>query len=184
MSTQENLYLDSMNSMSLHVQAHIERQNSAVEHDYSKAIDRSAAVLRKLTAEGDFDTLLKVERALQQQDLEKYSKNEEVRRSVLDGIEDLEKGIIDYKTLMESPEKYLIKAYVKRDMTGKNKTIPLDAMRKALRSQASRIRNYARNPMANDAERAFHTARMSLVRRAEKLYEKIQKECLKEHYEE
>ncbi len=174
-----SLFERTMHQMSSHVQAHVKRQNSKVEQLYTKTIQKSAAMLKKLTEEGDFDTILKIERALEQQDLEKYSQNETVRKNVLDGIDDLEKGVADYATLMQSPETYRIKAYVKRDMTGPGKTIPLDAMRKALRSQTSRVRNYARNPMANDAERAFHTARMLLIRRAEKLYAGIQKEQLK-----
>ena len=173
------LFERTMHQMSSHVQAHIARQKSQVEREYSKAMQNSANALKELAEHGDFDTILKVERALEQQDLEKYSQNETVRKNVLDGIDDLEKGAADYATLMQSPETYRIKAYVKRDMTGPGKTIPLDAMRKALRSQTSRVRNYARNPMANDAERAFHTARMLLIRRAEKLYAGIQKEQLK-----
>ena len=173
MNKQRTLFESSLHLMSSHVQAHAKRQKSKVEQEYSKAMLNSTAALKTLAAEGDFDTILQIELTLQQQDLEKYSKSETVRQNVLDGIEDIEKGLADHKTLMESPETYRIKAYVKRDMAGPGKTIPLDAMRKALRSQTVRVRNYARNPMANDAERAFHTARMTLIRRAEKLYEGI-----------
>ncbi len=178
MSTRDNLYFDSMALMAPHVQAHIARQNSKVEKQYGKAMLASAAVLKNLAESGDFNAILKVEKDLQQQDLEKYSTNETVRMNVLDGIEDLEKGIADYNTLMKSPEAYKVKAYVRRDMTGRDRAVPLDAMRKALRSQASRVRNYARNPMANDAERAFHTARMKMIRQAEQLYDGIQREQL------
>lgn len=178
MHEQDELFIKSMLQVNSHVQAHEKRRNSRVEQQYSKVLRSSTLILGELGAKGDFETVLKVEKTLQQQDLEKYSQNASVKKSVLEGIDDLNNGIVDYKTLLNSPETYMAKAYVKRDMAGPDKSVPLDSMRKALRSQASRVGNYARNPMANDDERDFLNARVALIRKAEKLYDRIQRDRL------
>ncbi len=51
-------------------------------------------------------------------------------------------------------------------------------MRKALRGQATRVGNFARNPMLFPVEKEFHLLRTALLRRAEKLYENMQAQAL------
>lgn len=155
--------------------AHNAKRRSKAEKAYSAALRTSADILREIAQAGTFDDAITTEMSLAQDDLKHYSQNPDVQRNVQDGIDDLEAGLSDYRTLMEEPESYFKKRYVKREMAGADKEVPIDSMRKALRSQASRIASYAASPMANEEERDFQKARLLMLRKGERLYDRIQR---------
>ena len=51
-------------------------------------------------------------------------------------------------------------------------------MRQALRGQRRRVENYRANVMGNPCEQEFMAARIAMLRRAEHLYDAIQRERL------
>lgn len=145
---------------------------------YVDAIAQSMSLMREALETEDFEILLDVEIAIQEVELEKFSQSTDMVASIQKTQEDLSEGMKDYRQLLESPEAYLARGYRERDRTGPNKQFPLDTMRKALRSQAARVGNFARNPMLIPEEKAFHLLRASLLKRVEKLYEMLQERAV------
>ena len=95
-----------------------------------------------------------------------------------EGIEDIEAGEAAYKQLVEDTESYKAHGYRKKERLSPEKIIPLDAMRRALRGQVKRVENYRSNVMGNSQEQDFMSARIAMLRRAEKLYDAIQRQYL------
>lgn len=155
-------------------ESHNEVLRSEPVLQYASVIKKSIELMRNILAHGNFETLLNVEMAIQKLEVESYSHDENMVASIQKTREDLAAGILDYRQLVASPESYRIRGYRKRDRTGPHKEFPLDTMRKALRSQAARVGNFAKNPMLGPEEKEFHLLRVSLLKQAEKLYENLQ----------
>jgi len=151
---------------------------SKVMRQYIMAIEKNITTLREAIAEGDFDTLLAVEQATQKVEMERFSHDESMVASIQKTQNDLAEGVKDYRQLLEIPKIYFARGYRKEDCTGSNKQFPIDTMRKALRSQATRVGNFAKNPMLFQVEKEFHQLRVSLLKRAEKLYVALQAQAI------
>lgn len=141
---------------------------------YIAAMEKNMSLMREAIFVEDFETLLDVECAIQIVELEKYSHDASMMKSIQKTQKDLAEGMKDYRHLMEMPEVYFTRGYREQDCTGPNKRFPLDTMRKALRSQATRVGNFAKNSMLFPIEKEFHLLRVTLLKRAEKLYEALQ----------
>ena len=107
-----------------------------------------------------------------------YAKRSADERAVKEGVEDNEAGKAAYKQLVEDAKSYKARGYRKKERLSPEKIIPLDAMRRALRGQVKRVENYRSNVMGNSQEQDFMSARIAMLRRAEKLYDAIQRERL------
>jgi hypothetical protein len=154
------------------------REKSRVEKHYSDAMQRSAIALAQYARTAPFDQLIRVEKTFQENDLVVYAKRPATMKAVQEGIEDLEEGETAYKQLLENTEAYRAHGYRKKERASPEKVIPLDAMRRALRGQVKRVENYRSNVMGNSQEQEFMSARIAMLRRAEKLYDAIQREHL------
>lgn len=155
-----------------------EREQSRAEINYGKVMDKSANALREFANVATFDQLLLVESAFQKNDLTTYAKVPATLKAVNEGIDDFKEGEAVYKQLLNNTEAYKEHRYREKERAPPDKTVPLDAMRKALRGQAARVENYRKNVMGNPHEYAFVSARVAAIRRAEKLYDAIQREYL------
>lgn len=151
---------------------------SAAMSEYVTTIEANSETLRNAIANGDFDELMTVEMTIQQIELERFAHDADMMKSIQKTQRDLAEGMKDYKQLRENPAAYRARGYREQDLAGSNKKYPVDTMRKALRGQAARIGNFARNPMLFPVEKEFHQLRVTLLRRAEQLYEDMQKEAM------
>ncbi len=174
-----NAYFDKI-AYGLNAQAKYQKQlaQSPAMRRYIGAIERNMAVMREALAGDDFASLLAVERAIQKVEAERFAHDGGMTASIQKTQQDLAEGMKEYRQLTETPEAYLARGYRERDRTGRDRAFPLDTMRKTLRGQAARVGNFAKNPMLLPAEKEFHLLRVSLLRRAEKLYEKLQARML------
>lgn len=154
------------------------REQSHAEINYGKVMSKSARALIDFTKIATFDQLLLVESAFQENDITTYAKVPATLKAVNDGINDFKDGEVVYKQLLNNPDAYKEHRYREKERASPDKIIPLDAMRRALRGQAARIENYSKNVMGNPREYDFMTARISMIRRAEKLYDAIQRKRL------
>lgn len=156
-------------------QAHEGKRNSKSEQEYSEAITGCIDEIKKILREAGLNDILSFELLLMQYDLERYTDDSQTKKNVLIGIEDFNAGLSDYQVLREDPVRYYERRYVRREMAGPDRMVPLDSMRKALNSHARRLESYASSPMVNDIERVFQKARFALVRKAERLYDAFQR---------
>lgn len=154
------------------------REKSRIEKLYGDVMLRSAAVLTKFTGTASFDKLIRVEKAFQRNDLFVYAKRPATMKTVQQGIDDLNVGEEVYRQLLENSDAYKAHKYRDSEKVGPDKLVPLDAMRRALRGQVKRVENYRSNVMGNLQEQEFMSARIAMLRRAEKLYDGIQRERL------
>ncbi len=152
------------------------REQSLTEKRYGAIMERSAVVLAEFTQIATFDQLLTIEKLLQQNDLNVYARVPSTLESVQEGIIDLREGEEVYAQLLHDSDAYKAHKYREKERASPDKLVPLDAMRRALRGQASRVENYRKNVMNNPKEHSFLSARISLIRRAEKLYDAIQRD--------
>ncbi len=187
MSNQENiqkqLLNDAVHWLNAQASSHRTMMNSKPVRHHAVAIMNAVAALRNALAKGDFATLLRLEMEIQQLELARYSNEPGIMATIERTREDLAEGIRDYAQLAENPASYCARGYRKRDRTGAGGRFPLDTMRKALRSQAARVGNFARNPMLGPEEKDFHRVRVSILKRAEKLYEELQARALAAHHD-
>ena len=93
-------------------------------------------------------------------------------------MSDLQDGEEVYAQLLNNPDAYKAHKYREKERASPDKIVPLDAMRRALRGQASRVENYRKNVMGNPKEHDFLYARVAMIRHAEKLYDDIQRHTL------
>ena len=154
------------------------RSKSRIEKQYGDTMQRSAAVLVEFTHAATFDQLILVEKTLQQNDFAVYAQLPAIIKTVQQGINDLSDGEEVYRQLLDEPRAYKGHKYREKERASPDKVIPLDAMRRALRGQVKRIENYRKNVMGNPQEHKFMSARIAMLRRAEKLYDGIQRERL------
>lgn len=158
--------------------SHQDLMQSQAMRDHVSAIKQATDAIKTALSGGNFDTLLKTELAIQSAELERYASNPTMMESIRNTQADMVEGVKDYKHLKEDPQNYYSRGYRERDRTGPNREFPVDTLRKALRSQATRVGNFAKNAMLSAEEEEFHKARVSLLKRAEKLYEQLQIEGL------
>lgn len=154
---------------------------SPVMEEYFRSIENTMSLMRAALAEDTFESLLAVEEAIQKIEEERFAHDADMLASIQKTRRNLAEGMKDYRQLQGAPEAYLSRGYREQDRTGPEKQYPLDTMRKELRGQATRVGNFARNPMLFPAEKEFHILRASLLRRAEKLYEHMQARALAAH---
>lgn len=154
------------------------REQSRVEKRYGAVMEHSAAMLAEFTLTATFEQLIGIEKLLQRNDLSVYARVPSTLKSVQEGMSDLQDGEEVYAQLLTNPEAYKAHKYREKERAVPDKIIPLDAMRRALRGQASRVENYRKNVMGNPKEHDFLSARIGLIRRAEKLYDAIQRDRL------
>jgi hypothetical protein len=171
---QNRLFSEVVHWINAQAESHRQLLRSRAMLVYDAIVDKAVRVLKQAILKGDFETLLNTEMAIQKLEMEKYAFDESVAASIQKTREDLAEGIRDYRQLTGNPKSYLGRGYRLRDRAGPNKEYPLDTMRKALRSQATRVGNFAKNPMLNPKEKEFHLLRASVLKRAEKLYEELQ----------
>lgn len=180
-NTQKRLLIDAVYWLSAQASSHRAMMESKPVRHHAVAIMRASAALRDALAGGDFATLLRLEMEIQQLELVRYSNDPGMMASIERTREDLAEGIRDYTQLTEAPASYCARGYRLRDRAGAGRNFPLDTMRKALRSQAARVGNFAKNPMLSPEEKEFHLLRVSILKRAEKLYEQLQARTLAAH---
>lgn len=178
--SQRDFFQQTLSGLSVQAILHKKMAQSQSTNRYLGAIEKNMFLMREAIAVGDFETLLDVESAIQIVELEKYSHDESMVQSIQKTQKDLAAGMKDYRQLVETPEAYCARGYREQDCTGPNKRFPLDTMRKALRSQATRVGNFAKNSMLFPIEKEFHLLRVSLLKRAEKLYEALQAQHIPE----
>ncbi len=152
------------------------REQSRAEKLYSSVMLQSAAALAKFTRTASFDSLLGAEKAFQRNDLLVYAKRPGTMKSVREGIDDFEAGEEVYRQLLEDTKAYKAHRYRRKNST--DSEIPVDTMRQALRGQVKRVENYRSNVMGNPSEQEFLSKRIALLRRAEQLYDAIQRKRL------
>lgn len=158
--------------------AYEKREQSQAEINYGKVMQKSASALKDFLKIATFDQLLLVESAFQENDLATYAKVPATLKAVAEGISDFKDGQVVYKQLLNDPEAYRGHRYREKERASPDYRIPLDAMRRALRGQAARVENYRKNVMGNPNEHAFLSARVGMIRHAEKLYDGIQRDLL------
>lgn len=161
----------------LQVRAYTKRENSRAEKEYSFAMKNSAAALAELTRYASFEELIQAEATLQENDLSIYAQRPATMESVREGIDDFAAGMAVYRQLLENPAAYVAHKYRRKECLPPDYVIPLDAMRRALRGQVKRVENYRANVMGNAQEQEFLSARILMLRRAEELYDNLQKAC-------
>ena len=154
--------------------SHEKLMQSQAMSDHAAAVRETSAVIQTAITQGSFETLLNTELAIQMAEREKFSRVPKMMESIRKTQEDMSAGLQDYRQLQQNPKSYLDRGYRERDRTGPNKEFPVDTMRKALRSQATRVGNFAKNPMLSMEEKEFHLLRVAMLKQAEKLYEKLQ----------
>lgn len=154
------------------------REQSRAEIAYGTAMGKADRELTEFTRTASFDQMLVAEKAMQTNDLAVYARAEATLRAVREGIADLKDGEVVYRQLQTNPEAYKEHRYREKERAAPDRVVPLDAMRKALRGQAARVENYRKNVMGNLQEQAFLTARVAMLRRAERLYDGIQRDLL------
>lgn len=154
------------------------RERSRAAIDYGVVMERSAASLKKFTKTASFDQLLMAEKIFQQNDRNIFAKVPSTMEAVQKGMRDFQAGDDVYKQLRNDAEAYKAHSYREDDRASPDKAVPLDAMRKALRGQVSRVENYRKTVLGSSQEYDFLTARISMIRRAEKLYDGIQRDRL------
>lgn len=167
-----------MRAVAAQVDAYGKRKVSRAELHYSDVMKESAVILAKVARTASFDQLIRFEKVFQQNDLDVYANVPSTLKAVQQGIADLEAGEDVYRQLLEAPEAYRGHKYRESEKAPPDKLVPLDAMRRALRGQAKRVENYRKNVMGNPQEQDFLSARIAMLRRAEKLYDAIQREYL------
>lgn len=158
------------------VDAYEKREKSRAERHYGDVMQGSATALVRFIRNASFDQLIKAEKHFQENDLVVYAKLSATVKAVQEGIDDLAEGEVTYKQLIENTEAYKTHGYRKKERVPPERVIPLDAMRRALRGQVKRVENYRKNVMGNPHEVEFMSARIAMLRRAEKLYDAIQRE--------
>ena len=174
----KDYFQHALSGLSVQAVLHEKMAQSQVMRRYVAAIEKNMSLMREAISVGDFETLVDVETAIQIVELEKYSHDAGMMASIQKTQKDLAEGMKDYRQLIEMPEAYCARGYRERDCVGANKEFPLDTMRKALRSQAVRVDNFAKNSMLFPVEKEFHLLRVSLLKRAEKLYEGLQAQAI------
>ena len=160
------------------VNAFNKRERSRAAIDYAAAMEKSAASLEKFTKTASFDQLLKAERIFQQNDQDIYAQVPSTLESVQKGMRDFDAGGEVHRQLLDNPEAYKAHRYREDDRAPPDRLVPLDAMRKALRGQMARIGNYRKTVLGSSQEYDFLSARIALLRRAEQLYDTLQREQL------
>lgn len=160
------------------VNAYEKREKSRAEKYYGDVMQGSAVILARFTRSASFDQLIRAEKHFQKNDLLVYAKRQATMNSVQEGIDDLEDGETVYRQLVENTEAYKEHRYRKKDRIAPDSAIPLDTMRRALRGQMKRVENYRSNVMGSVQEQEFMSARIAMLRRAEKLYDVLQRERL------
>jgi hypothetical protein len=164
--------------MAAQARAFEKREQSRSEIQYGNVMEKSAAVLRELSRTATFDQLLSIEKDLQSNDLQIYAKVPSTLKAVREGISEIKSGENVYRQLLTNTKAYLEHDYRDKEKAAPDRLVPLDAMRRALRGQASRVENYRKNVMGNPKEHVFMSARVAMIRRAEKLYDAIQRDQL------
>lgn len=167
-----------MRAVAAQVDAYEKRKRSRAEIYYGDVMRESATTLAKISRTASFDQLIMIEKVFQQNDLAVYANVPSTLKTVQQGIDDLLDGEAVYRQLIESPQAYKAHKYRESERASPDKLVPLDAMRRALRGQAKRVENYRKNVMGNPHEYAFFSARITLLHRAEKLYDGIQSDRL------
>ena len=158
--------------------AYERRARSRVEKQYGDAMRAAAQTLDAFTGAASFEELIQAEKAFQENDLAIYAQRPATLKSVQEGMRDLEDGEAAYRQLIEKTDAYREHPYRQKERIPPERIIPLDAMRRALRGQVKRIENYRANVMGNPREQEFLSARTAMLRRAETLYDEMQRRLL------
>lgn len=153
------------------------RAQSRIEKQYGRTMQESAAAIREFIPGATFDQLIALEKTFQNNDLTVYAQLPATVKSVEQGIRDFNEADKVYRQLLGNPQAYSAHAYRESERAGPDKLVPLDAMRLALRGQVKRVENYRRNVMGNPNEQGFLSARITLLRHAEDMYDRMQREC-------
>lgn len=162
----------------MQVGAFEKRANSLIEKEYGRAMQRAANALAQITQSESFEALIRAEQTLQKNDLTVYAHRPALVASVQDGIDDINDGLAVYTQLVTDAPAYAAHRYRKKERLPPEYTIPLDAMRRAIRGQIKRVENYRANVMGNTSEQAFLSARIELLHQAEAQYDSLQRKRL------
>lgn len=176
--TQRNLHNYAVQRLSIQALSHRSMLESPPAREHAATINKAIAALRDALADGDFETLLRVEMEIQYLELTRYSSDPDMVAMIQRTQEDFAEALRDHEQLTKNPDSYRARGYRKQDRAGESKRFPLDTMRKTLRSQAARVGNFSRNPMLSPEEKEFHAVRTSILKRAEALYEELQSTIL------
>ncbi len=160
------------------VDAFEKRAKSWAETMYGETMQKSAAAVVNYTRIASFDQLLAAEKAFQKNDLTVYAQSPATLKSVQQGISDFSAGEAVYQQLLNDTPAYQAHKYRENEKAAPDKLVPLDAMRRALRGQVKRLENYRKNVMGNPHEHDFMSARVAMIRRAEELYDLMQRDRL------
>lgn len=167
-----------LRSVATQAKAFERREQSPAEIAYGIVMGKAARELAEFSRTASFDEILTAEKAMQANDLDIYARAPATLKAVHEGIADFKDGEVVYKQLQTNPEAYKEHRYREKERAAPDRVVPLDAMRKALRGQAARVENYKKNVMGNLQEQSFLTTRVAMLRRAEKLYDGIQRDLL------
>lgn len=167
-----------LHAIATQVDAFEKRERSPAERRYGNAMRELALSLTEILRTASFDELIHIEKIFQRNDLVAFAKVPATKKSVQQGIDDLDNGEEVYKQLLENTQGYQAHKYRENERAAPDKLVPLDAMRRALRGQAKRVENYRKNVMGNSSEQEFLSARIAMIRQAEKLYDTLQRKLL------
>lgn len=175
---QNQIYDKAINQLNTQAFSHRALMESPAVRRHALAIRKAIKAVREALANGNFETLLNLEIEMQQLEMTMYARDPGMIASIERTRDDLEAGMLDYRQLIDNPKAYRERGYRKSDRTGTNRRFPFDTMRKALRGQAARVGNFAKNPMLSPEEKEFHRLRVAILKRAEMLYEELQTAAL------
>ncbi len=156
-----------------------ERLNkSRIQRMYNQSSEDEALVIGEIANSGDLALMLAAEMQLQTYDLGVYAKTDREKSNVEEGLKEFERVLGNYEELIRRPEDYRRQAkhYSSRDLDNALK-VPMDGMRRALNSQATRLKNRLALTIS-DEEKNLLTARLNLLAGIRNSYAILQKKIV------
>ncbi len=154
---------------------YIKLENSRTKHLVNRACKSEVAIITRIAASRNLDETIALELRLQNNDLEKYAHSPGDKKSVEQGLADLESGMHSYNTLKNNPELYRENA---KSFTDRNRDkrldVPKDGMRYALGSQMTRLQN-RQSLQLSEEEKELLSARRALISAVMEEYSSLQK---------
>ncbi len=148
--------------------------------EYYANIDSVTALLREITAQGDFAEAWAVIKASMQHDLEYLADTPEIRANIQKNLDNLLRGEVHYHTLRDQPKiyrKHLAPGFIARDCL-RGGSLPKDGMHKALASHRQHIVS-RQSSWLETVERDFIAAQLELSTALGDKYAKLQGSVLR-----
>lgn len=160
--------------------AKIQRDTTPEAKLYGKSLNAMTDLIKRVACCGNIDVMLDCEKLLQERDLQNYATNKKEKEHVLDGLNQLESGILKYRQLLEAPDFYRedAKTYYRNERDSRL-DVPKDGMRKAMNSQSRRLQNRMALVLTEE-EKVVLGARIVLLRAIDQIYSSLQKNVVHE----